>query len=420
MTTFMKKLWQDKRGNALIIASGALPLLVGSVGLATDTVQWVTWKRQLQRAADSAALAGVYARFQGQGANTAVTRDLASNNHVWVPLSSGYPQVSEPTDTSAYTKQVEVSLAVQRSLTFSSMFMASAPVIRVTARAAAIDSGTFCVIAKETDPSEPGIIIQGSAFVSMGCGMISNSPAASVSVDVIGGGHNVTAEPVAGVGGVENITGVTNEQSYHLAQPDPYENQHSTDIPDAAKPCKANMAAGTVGGIVQPGCYNSFDPGDDTQLAPGVYYLNNATLDMQGNESITGTGVTLIFTGTDPGHLEMNGNSSLNLTAPTATTCGVFGGVNSCDYTNMLMIQSAAADIRNDNLINGNSDTQLDGVMYFPNAKLTFTGSSGPSTKCAMIVGRVVHFSGSTNVQNNTTGCVADEKATGKAIRLIA
>ena len=47
MIAFMKKLWRDRRGNALMIAGAALPLLVGSAGLATDTIQWTLWKRQL-------------------------------------------------------------------------------------------------------------------------------------------------------------------------------------------------------------------------------------------------------------------------------------------------------------------------------------------------------------------------------------
>ena len=100
MVGFLKKLWRDKRGNALMIAGAALPLMIGSVGLGTDTIQWALWKRQLQRAADSAAFAGAYARFQDKSSSTAVTQDLANNNHVWVPLLGGYPQVSEPPDTS--------------------------------------------------------------------------------------------------------------------------------------------------------------------------------------------------------------------------------------------------------------------------------------------------------------------------------
>ena len=43
-----------------MIAAACLPLIVGAAGLATDTIQWTMWKRQLQRAADSAAIAGVF------------------------------------------------------------------------------------------------------------------------------------------------------------------------------------------------------------------------------------------------------------------------------------------------------------------------------------------------------------------------
>jgi Flp pilus assembly protein TadG len=61
MIGFLKKLWRDRRGNALVLAGAALPLVIGSAGLATDTIEWALWKRQLQRLADSGAQAGVYA-----------------------------------------------------------------------------------------------------------------------------------------------------------------------------------------------------------------------------------------------------------------------------------------------------------------------------------------------------------------------
>ena len=68
-----KRLWNDKRGNALLIMAGAFPLLLGSAGLATDTIQWTLTKRQLQRAADSAAIAGVYASIQREQNTSAQT-----------------------------------------------------------------------------------------------------------------------------------------------------------------------------------------------------------------------------------------------------------------------------------------------------------------------------------------------------------
>src|SRR5919107_669641 len=91
MLSFLKKLWRNKRGNALAIAGAALPLIVGSAGLATDTIQWTLWKRQLQRAADSGALAGVYGKLASQTVTTGacsgsspVQRDITLNNHVGI------------------------------------------------------------------------------------------------------------------------------------------------------------------------------------------------------------------------------------------------------------------------------------------------------------------------------------------------
>lgn len=415
MLKAFKKLWNSERGNVLVIAGAALPLVVGSAGLATDTVQWALWKRQLQRAADSAAFAGVYARFHGDGSSAAVTRDLTNNKHLWVPLLSGYPQTTEPT-VSGYTYPVQVVLAVKQPLSFSSMFMADAPTITATARAAGVDGDDYCVVALEEDPSASGIIIQGSVTVNLGCGMISNSPAASVSVGVNGNAHNVTADPIAGVGGVPSVNGTNTEKSYQLPQPDPYANLYSTDIP-AGMPC-GNMnshVVSTSGGTttLSPGCYsgnNQFKfTGGTYVLQAGTYYLDGIDFDAQGG-NISCSGCTIILTGTNPGQVKLNGGAQLNLSAPTTGA-----------YAKMLMIQSASATWSNNaNIINGNSDTLFDGAMYFPKQGVKLSGSTGAITKCAMIVGKRVEFEGNADLQNNTTGCTANTKVLGKIIRLIA
>src|SRR3569623_346593 len=114
MIRFFRKLWKDRRGNAIVIAGAALPIVVGGAGLATDTVQWVLWKRELQRAADSAAFAGVYAKAQSETVSSAVTADLAkNNNHTGVSLLSGYPSITYPADTSNYNNAVAVELRIQ-------------------------------------------------------------------------------------------------------------------------------------------------------------------------------------------------------------------------------------------------------------------------------------------------------------------
>ena len=76
MIGFIRKLLKDRRGNALAIACAAMPMIIGCAGLATDTIEWTLWKRQLQRAADSAALAGAYDRAQATNSATTNTPSL--------------------------------------------------------------------------------------------------------------------------------------------------------------------------------------------------------------------------------------------------------------------------------------------------------------------------------------------------------
>src|SRR3954453_24006559 len=101
MIKFFRKLWRDRRGNALVIAGAALPLIIGSAGLASDTIQWVLWKRQLQRTADSAAIAGVYATMQTQTVSAAVNTDVDKVDSFRRPgAASTHPEYvlqSEPT-----------------------------------------------------------------------------------------------------------------------------------------------------------------------------------------------------------------------------------------------------------------------------------------------------------------------------------
>ena len=69
-------------GNAAVLVALGMPMLIGGAGLGVDTAQWYMWKRELQRAADSASIAGVYAKVQSASYSNAVTTDLARNNDI--------------------------------------------------------------------------------------------------------------------------------------------------------------------------------------------------------------------------------------------------------------------------------------------------------------------------------------------------
>ena len=154
MIGFIRKLLKDRRGNTLAIAGACLPLVVGAAGLATDTIQWTLWKRQLQRAADSAAIAGVYDHSDSNGDTATVpatvTHDTSLNLHTWMGLKSGYPVVAYPADTGVMQYQVKVTLAVQQPLPFSSLFMSkqNSPSLPRSARSVARASAARSSVAQ--------------------------------------------------------------------------------------------------------------------------------------------------------------------------------------------------------------------------------------------------------------------------------
>ncbi|HYC95863.1 MAG TPA: TadE/TadG family type IV pilus assembly protein [Sphingomicrobium sp.] len=419
MRKLFKKLWNDERGNALIIFGASLPMIMGAAGLASDTIQWTLWKRELQRAADSAAFAGVYAQAQENASMTAaqaVANDLTKNNTTKIALLSGYPQIAYPTGT-GYNDAVRVTLAIQQQLGFSSLFMSTPPTITTSATAALVLGDKYCVVALA--PDGEALKIGGNANVDMGCGAISNSSDPIDAVDIAGNSHWFKADPVAAAGGIEGtINGSPSLEPYALKMEDPYASL-PTAIPPGETCTNFNHPSKVYpNGKMKPGCYNSFNLGGGTvTLSPGTYYLNSTSIQLTGHERLVGDGVTIILTGNSPGSISMTGNSSMDLTAPTTGT-----------YANMLLIQAPNAAVGNDNTINGNNGTVLDGAIYFPKGDLDYSGSSAQAFQCAMIVGYTVTFTGSTDIQNDQDGdgdpdtddCDANTQVQHKKIRLIA
>ena len=82
LAAIFRSLITDERGNVLAMTAVGLPLLLGCAGLAVDTIQWVSAKRELQSAADAAAIAGVYGLVQTGDMEQAVDASLASNRNL--------------------------------------------------------------------------------------------------------------------------------------------------------------------------------------------------------------------------------------------------------------------------------------------------------------------------------------------------
>ena len=433
MISFLKKLWRDKGGNALVIAGAALPLVLGSAGLASDTIQWALWKLELQRAADSAAIAGVYAIVQDEGARTnvsgAVDKDLTYNSHVGITTTK---TAGAPT-TGSYTGDpyaVQVSLSVQKKLSFSGMFMSFTPTITAKATATVTPSGEYCVVSLE-DTTATGITASGNADVDMGCGMITNST--SMTAAVATGSSEVTASPIAAVGGIaasNNWASGTVLQPFTLAQEDPFANvappstfpsgncpQYRQSNPNETH--AFNGSDGATSGL--PGgtyCVSNIDiQGTTTFPDDSTIIIDGGNFSIGAQAHVSCTRCTFILTSrtadTQPqsiGVADINGGAELDLSAPNS---GTYKGI-------MIYQDRRAQDASNIvNKINGNSDSTFSGAFYFPSQQVTYNGTAGMTTTCMQLVARRVTYSGNMNIANSCPTNLGYGSFKGKKVRLV-
>lgn len=421
MLKAFRKLWNDRRGNALVIAGAALPLVVGAAGLATDTIQWALWKRQLQRAADSAALAGVYDRIANDNStsnvSTAVADDLTRHNHTNIPLLAGYPQIDYPTGTN-WTNPVRVNLALQRTLGFSSLFMSSAPVISVRATAATVSTGVYCVVSL-VDTSETGIKATGNGDINLGCGMITNST--SLTAAIATGSSKVTATPVAAVGDIQDSPnwGGAELLPFTVKQNDPYadvEPDTSMCTSPTAFTVKKNGALPPLPAAGATTCYSNMKIEGPVTLNSGTYIIDGGNLDFGPDADITCHGCTFVLTNSDPADdatigiiKSMNSTIKLDLSAPDDSTN---------DYDGILFYQDRRAE-PGFQTINGNSLSVLEGAFYFPTQELKINGTAGLQFKCAQFVSWIVDFAGNAGL-TNTCSDYGDNEIMGKHVRLVA
>jgi hypothetical protein len=414
MLSFLRKVWRDRRGNALVIAGAALPLIIGSAGLATDTIQWAMWKRQLQRAADSGAIAGVYGKMASQtvstGACTAsapISRDLTLGQVTtrlgMTPTCSVESPPTSGSWTAAGFNAVKVTVSIQRRLSFSGLFMSATPTITASATAAVVQSGRYCAKALD-NKTETGIEFTGNSTVNLGCGIITNAKGSS-AVDG-GGSATVTASPVAAQGQIANSGAFTSNtifQPYSPPTTDPYAGINPPAVPSGCNQSaiRGNQSSVSVtGGTV---CYTdiSLTNGQTASFTDTVVILNGGDLSVNAGATLNCTRCTFILTTNDTnitsnsiGNVTFNGGANINLVAPTTGT-----------YAGLVLYQDRRAPYcQNCNKINGNSSSLIEGAMYFPTQELQVSGDSGMNTNCIQLVAWQLAFTGNTTVTNVCPG----------------
>ncbi len=389
----LQRFADDQSGSNAIIFALILPVLVGAAGLGTEAGLWSYKHKNMQSAADSGATSAATAGTNLTAEANAVTATYGYANG----LNNVTVTVNRPPSTGNYASNpqaVEVIVGQPQPRLLSALF-GSAPVL-ITARAVAVpNAGTGCVLALNSTAS-PAVTVSGSNQLNLvNCNLYSDS-SASPSLNV-NGSATVSANQVGVVGsvsGASNITATNGIRTGMRPVADPYADV-SPPPEGSCDPKKYTVNANGKTNYLDPGCYSgsiTVNAGATLHLNKGTYYLDGANLSVAGNATITGTDVTLVFTGSGGswGTASIGSNAIIDLTAPSS---GSMQGI--VIYGDRKMPVGTAFNLT------GGGTQNFGGAIYLPRANLSFGGGNGTTTSCTKVVADTISFTGSSKLQVN-------------------
>jgi len=404
----IRKFLKDESAGALTLTAVLMPMILGFAGMGLDATGWYMHKRSVQNLVDMAAIEAVHSggyladqALVSQVNNFLSDRGLDSSRDT-LTLSSP-PSAGDYVGRSGFT---EIILRREVPLNFVNAFYAvtgEEAAVFVSSRAVAgtLIVGTQCIVALD-ETANRALSFSGNTEVSAGCGVASNST--STEAIYLGGTAELTAALAMAVGDIEvgggaTLTTESPPQSYSQSINNPYD---SLDIPSAGTCDYTGTTRARDDDILSPGryCGDINVQGQNVVFDPGTYIIDGGDFGSNANAEFSGEGVTFILTGStaaDVGTVNMNGNTTAELSAPT-----------SGDYQGILFFQDPIAEYRDTTaLFNGGSNLLLDGVLYFPSGDISFNGGASADPSCLQIFGATVSFNGNSNIGNDETICDA-------------
>lgn len=396
--------FRDNRGSVALMTGIMAPVLVMSMAMGMEITSWSVSKVELQRIADVAAWAGgmqYLSTMNAQSAAAAAT-DVAEINGVSGATARTWTVSTSIMTDNLITAQVvagvrsasnkAMKVTVKRSIakTLSRIFPSAQSSVTLTAVAYAEVTSTGpqpCVLALGggVDGTTSGIdiaVIGGGQLTTAGCSVRSND-AISQS-----GSGSITA-PSVYAGGTISGSVCCNIQPNAGQVPDPYAGFAPVQNAFALLKPGTGLAI-SVGSnntqSISPGTYSGWDVHGTLNLSPGLYVING-NFSAGAQAIVTGTGVTIIVSGT----VNAGGGASLVLSAPTTSPTG-------SAIPGVLLAGTSSSAMT----FQGNTTSPFTGVVYLPKASLTFGGTSGGGgSGCVEVIATSVTLKGTSSLAAN-------------------
>src|SRR5882672_11261375 len=244
----------DQSGSYMIVAAVAMPVLVGTASLGTEVGWWLYTHKNMQSAADSAAVSAATA-----GSNLNAEADTVTALYGFTNGTKNVTvTVNQPPSTGNYTSSpqaVEVLISQPQPRLLLALF--GTDPVPIKARAVALpNAGTSCVLALDSTAS-PAVKVSGSNQLNLiKCNLYSDSNA-NPSLNV-SGRATLSANQVGVVGdisGASNITATNGIRTGMRPVADPYANVSPPPEPSCNN-AKITVNSNGKNTSLSPGCYS--------------------------------------------------------------------------------------------------------------------------------------------------------------------
>jgi Flp pilus assembly protein TadG len=418
------KLRSNLSGNATLLVALGMPALIGGAGYAVDTAQWYMWKRELQHSVDQAAYAGALALADAdsKGYYTTRAKQEYDTNLDKVKSFASTPTITIADYAAGVGNSVIVSATATKSLPFSSFLTGKAATIRATAQASFAPGGTYQACLVALTETGTALDIGGNATVSAKCGL------AALSCDddavFIDGSATVDTDSIVTCGTAsvpednedvvtEGATGLTDI----YADLDPPTN-------DTPRSYVCQGKGNNSQASLQPGTYQGLVVSCTTVLNPGIYVIDGGMLDLSANYNVIGSGVVFILK--NGARVKLGGSGNGNRITLTPPSSSFYEGTTYSTKADRLAGILIFED-RNNNAaspghtLNGNSNSLIEGLLYFPKGELQVNGTANVSAQCLQISAYTIKVLGNAKLETlcplDATNSVGSSTA---SVRMVA
>jgi Flp pilus assembly protein TadG len=438
----VRRYTEDRRGNISVMVALMIIPLVGVMGLATETGGWFLIQRAAQNAADSAVLAAAQNGINNATGTTYVTEGQAvaadlgftsgTNSTTVTPVNNQTCPAPLAGQTNCYKVTISRDVPVNFAgiVGYTGTGGSGSQTIIASAIAGPISVPiSDCITSLGTGSDSyrvdggPSVDLSGCTVQANGGGKCSGTNADGNVRYFFIAGTDSGCEPTGGTGSVTDPYTSTYPRTNIPANdcPNPTQstsywqqsNNYGTtgsgkgktlSLSPNTQPAANNWGSGTTPTAGTVYCGDVTLNANATISGSGTIVIENGSLNLNGH-TLTGTGVTLIFTGPNvgtnfsPSHTPPTGGT-LNISAPTSGTWSGVAIYQDPALTSGIDWTSAGSSLNWD----------ITGLIYMPNSNILFSGTINKATggaDCFAIVDWSFRVNGNVTTTEQQTGCAA-------------